>query len=289
VRATADALRQDVARATVTLHETVTTMHHAGAEADEASSSPQTVEALVTRAVASGAHVSTTGSLPGWLPRPLERAAAAVVREGLTNATRHAPGAEVGVVLGADDDAITVSVTNPVAGRAPAEGGTGSGLRRMQRRVELLGGSLTWGVVDGGFVLRARLPTDLSGVRAREAPAGPGTSAGRPVPALLRATVVPVGAACVLLAGFYAWATHGATLEEEAGASISVGMPRATALSALPDRQAPVRLVPAPDHVQGWECRYYTDGNAPFGMATFEVCFAADAVVRVSDLRSQEW
>ncbi|MBW5260078.1 sensor histidine kinase, partial [Streptomyces poriferorum] len=84
-----------------------------------------------------------------------------IAQEGLTNARKHAPGAEVTVtVTGGPGRGITVEVSNP----APVEPfeqvpGSGQGLIGLTERATLAGGRLDHGPEpDGGFGVRAWLP-----------------------------------------------------------------------------------------------------------------------------------
>lgn len=121
------------------------------------------VEHLVTEARAAGADVSLRSTAllmmapPG---RPLAGVAYRVVREGLTNAARHAPGAPVEVVLAGDPGhALTVTVTSGSSGDSPAPEGAGTGLVGLRERVETLtGGTLAHGPLPEGYRLRAVLP-----------------------------------------------------------------------------------------------------------------------------------
>lgn len=84
-----------------------------------------------------------------------------IVQEGLTNARKHAPGAEVRVeVTGGPSEGVSVELSNPVppdASRTPVPGG-GLGLIGLSERAELAGGRLTYGRGEGGYHLRAWLP-----------------------------------------------------------------------------------------------------------------------------------
>ena len=100
---------------------------------------------------------ATTGSLPDAVGRTAYR----VVQEGLTNARRHAPGAEVTVdVTGAPGEGLRVVVGNPLPrGPAPASRGSATGLIGLGERVAIVGGAIEHGPTDDGrFELRARLP-----------------------------------------------------------------------------------------------------------------------------------
>ncbi|QFZ17907.1 sensor histidine kinase [Saccharothrix syringae] len=70
---------------------------------------------LVARARRAGLRVTLSGS-PGRLPALVDRAVHRVVREALTNAARHAPGAPVEVRVERARTELVVTVTNPLVG-----------------------------------------------------------------------------------------------------------------------------------------------------------------------------
>ncbi|SDE24414.1 sensor histidine kinase [Auraticoccus monumenti] len=117
--------------------------------------------ALVQGARAEGTAVRLSTDLVQDVPDPLARTVYRVVQEGLTNAGKHAQGAQVEVALtGRAGKDLQVRVANraPVSRRPPAPG-AGLGLVGMRERVELLGGRLDHGPdAEGGFALEARLP-----------------------------------------------------------------------------------------------------------------------------------
>jgi signal transduction histidine kinase len=90
-----------------------------------------------------------------------------VAREALTNAARHAPGAAVSVNLGYAPGQVTLTVSNPAPDsdsgpgsgsvRAEESSGGGYGLAGMRERLRLTGGSLTAGLADGQWVVRAQV------------------------------------------------------------------------------------------------------------------------------------
>jgi signal transduction histidine kinase len=83
-------------------------------------------------------------------------AAYRIVQEALTNATRHAPGRPVVVRVGRTQNGTTVTVrTDGPSGPAP---GPGVGLLGMRERAEAVGGRLTAGPTDGGWLVEAVLP-----------------------------------------------------------------------------------------------------------------------------------
>jgi signal transduction histidine kinase len=102
-------------------------------------------------------RVQTSGAVPDLLGRTAYR----IVQEALTNARKHAPGAEVRVrVAGEPGQGLTVEVCNAAAPAAPAPGSQpGQGLVGLAERVALADGRLEHGpTADGGWRLSARLP-----------------------------------------------------------------------------------------------------------------------------------
>ncbi|MEU8015909.1 histidine kinase [Micromonospora parva] len=89
-----------------------------------------------------------------------------VVQETLTNALKHAHGSPTAVRVRYDDREITVEVSTagvspePAAARQRPAGGSGRGLVGLRERVDALGGEFSADRrADGGFVVRARIPT----------------------------------------------------------------------------------------------------------------------------------
>ncbi|GAA2623037.1 sensor histidine kinase [Streptomyces axinellae] len=127
------------------------------------------VGALVDEARAAGQPVQLdlgldpTPDAEGTHPlRPqLQRTVYRAIQEGLTNARKHAPGAQVHIVVtGSPGDELTVRVSNPLPTGPAASGipGAGAGLTGLRERLEIEGGTLQHGTADGLFTLRARLP-----------------------------------------------------------------------------------------------------------------------------------
>jgi len=101
-------------------------------------------------------HVAELAAVPAGVGRSAYR----VVREGLTNARKHAHGTEVTVrIHGAAGDGLTVEICNAcpagAVGRLP---GGGTGIVGLAERVSLAGGRLVHGRTAGQFELRAWLP-----------------------------------------------------------------------------------------------------------------------------------
>ena len=104
---------------------------------------------------------------PDEVPRPLGRDVYRIVREALTNVSKHAGTAAAVVLLsGCAGEGLLVEVRNklPVSGLLAGERvgelpGSGLGLVSLAERVSLAGGTLTHGADGGGdFVLTAAFP-----------------------------------------------------------------------------------------------------------------------------------
>ncbi|GAA3596203.1 histidine kinase [Nonomuraea rosea] len=79
-------------------------------------------------------------------------------QEALTNVRRHAPGSPAAVELAFDPAGCDLRITNPASAEPGAPGG-GYGLVGMRERAELLGGTLSAGERDGGFLVHLKVPT----------------------------------------------------------------------------------------------------------------------------------
>ena len=93
------------------------------------------------------------------VPDAVGRALYRIIQEGLTNATKHAPGALVTIALkGSPDDGIDVLIRNPLGFTATSAPGAGLGLVGLAERAELRGGTLVHGREGALFVLRGSIP-----------------------------------------------------------------------------------------------------------------------------------
>ena len=126
-------------------------------------SSPLTREVLdviVRRATTGGTRVelSVLGD-PATIDRGRTAVAYRVVQESLTNALRHAPGADVSLTLDCRS-AVIVTVENGPAVTAGATGlGSGRGLVGIAERAADVGGTAQWGPAPaGGWLLVVTLP-----------------------------------------------------------------------------------------------------------------------------------
>ncbi len=122
------------------------------------------VGALVRSAEAAGAAVDlrVTGAVAA-LPPVVSREGYRIVQESVTNALRHAGPVPVTVAVTVAPGCLVLAVENPVPVTVSAPGGTGSGVRGLQERAALLGGTASAGVVDGRWRVTVRLPLAAAG------------------------------------------------------------------------------------------------------------------------------
>ncbi|WP_245642034.1 sensor histidine kinase [Nonomuraea candida] len=123
------------------------------------------VEALVA---ASGLKVRTELSGPlDTVPTEVDLAAARIVRESLTNVSRHSGTDQATLTITNTSGNIVIRVEDDGPGAA-YDGGSGFGLQGMRERAAALGGTLEAGPrPEGGFRVTARLPltTPTNGAR----------------------------------------------------------------------------------------------------------------------------
>ncbi|WP_063629996.1 sensor histidine kinase [Nocardia sp. BMG51109] len=79
-------------------------------------------------------------------------------QESLSNVAKHAPAAEVVLRIEVTDAEVTATVTNTLPGWTVLRS-RGMGISGMRQRARLLGGTLTAGPHEGGWQVRARIPT----------------------------------------------------------------------------------------------------------------------------------
>ena len=210
------------------------------------------------------------------------------VREGLTNAARHAPGASVEIeVARADADDVAVVIRSAASTETAAQGG-GHGIPSLRRRAELLGGSLSAEpTAEGGFELRLRAP-------ARPRPGGAAASADDPAlrsnartarRRVLQAAVVPATILLLALAGYgvvQAITVAQTAVTSDVYAGIELGMTRAELAGVLPAGvPGPVPIVAEPPAPGGADCEYFAarDGWLHFTDATYRLCFERGVLI----------
>lgn len=166
------------------------------------------VTQLVRQAQAGGLRVALnwSGADLADVAMPIRQAVHRIVREGVTNVSRHAPGASAEVVVEHSDDTVRVSVSDdgPVPVGPP---GIGLGLAGVRERVRLLGGTCHAGALPGrGFRVFAEFPlviTQPASIEPDSGAAEPNGSwwARAGVPAVLAIWFIGTGAILVVTFG----------------------------------------------------------------------------------------
>ncbi|MFE3603494.1 sensor histidine kinase [Streptomyces sp. NPDC059142] len=163
-----DAMAAAGRRATGEMRELLGVLRNETGEAAPRSPVPQLadLEVLVADAERAGTPVRldvAAGSAE--LPRPVQLTGYRLVQECLANARRHAPGAEVGILIrtGPGATRFEVGCAPPPAGHRAAAG-AGVGLVGVRERIAALGGGFTAGPTPGGgFRVVASVPVTAGG------------------------------------------------------------------------------------------------------------------------------
>jgi signal transduction histidine kinase len=114
----------------------------------------------LVEASATNAQLELHGVLSRTWPEAVERAVYRTVQEGLTNASKHAPGSEVWIEVSDVGGALEVRVRNKAPEAVPGPDTelpkSGHGLVGLRERAELLGGRMSAALTgDGGYELKA--------------------------------------------------------------------------------------------------------------------------------------
>jgi signal transduction histidine kinase len=119
---------------------------------------------IVQAASFAGLETQLTVVPLGPVSQGVQVAVCQTVREGLSNAARHAGPTRVRVEVHRDGVDVVVSVTDtgPTSDEWRAAPGAGHGLAGLRERVGNLGGTLVAEPVDAGFRLTARIPDEAS-------------------------------------------------------------------------------------------------------------------------------
>ncbi|WP_199180088.1 histidine kinase [Verrucosispora sp. ts21] len=118
----------------------------------------QSLDTLVDRARDAGMNVRLHGLVDRVTgSAPTDRAVHRVVQEALTNAARHAPGADVDIRVERTDDTITVTVRNPVE-QPSQRSEPGTGIVALHEYIGTIGGTLCAQAREGAFTVTAHLP-----------------------------------------------------------------------------------------------------------------------------------
>jgi signal transduction histidine kinase len=167
--AAAEALRQIEASGRTGLAEMRRLLEVLKAEEDGDGRAPQPglarLRELLDAMRASGLPVeAVVQGTPRALSPGVDLSAYRIVQEALTNSLRHAGGATARVVVRYEPDALELEIADDGPGPPEdSEASGGHGLIGMRERVQLFGGELEAGPrPGGGFLVRARLPSELA-------------------------------------------------------------------------------------------------------------------------------
>ncbi|CAM06223.1 sensor histidine kinase [Saccharopolyspora erythraea] len=247
------------------------------------------VRELVERAETSGMriHLAESGE-PADTTSMRQRAVCRVAQEALTNAAKHAPGAEVSVRVEHEPGETRVLVANPATGEGG--GGGGYGLVALAERVRLAGGEFHAGERGGEFTVHARIPQEAQQI----APAPEGSESAARLAAAQRkvrssrTVAIAVATGCVvgLATVSGAIAVYDAVTSVLSPADyqrLRPGQSWADVEPYLPSRtridDPPRRDPPRPP---GAECLYYSTHHNPFDerrLELYRLCFRADVLV----------
>jgi signal transduction histidine kinase len=134
----------------------------AEAVSSDSLAAPDAIAQLLVAHESLGGRVQIEGDVLDLLDVPHRRALAAIVRESLSNARRHAPGEPVTILFSHDParGVVRAAISNAIAGPVSHQGG-GHGVTGMRERFTELGdaSALAAGVHGGRFVVDATVVT----------------------------------------------------------------------------------------------------------------------------------
>jgi signal transduction histidine kinase len=161
--------RAAVARLATAVRASVTELHVVlGVLRSEQAQGMPSIDGLIEEFRAAGVVVAVCSGGPPWpLAPPVGEAAYRVIEEGLTNATRHAPGRPVAVTIAWETSALLLTVVNPADCPSYTPG---SGLTQLAQTLKQTGGCLSHQITDGQFRLFAALPARPGRDRVRRLP-----------------------------------------------------------------------------------------------------------------------
>ncbi|MFD5827055.1 sensor histidine kinase [Lentzea sp. NPDC060358] len=256
-----------------------------GPDDDPATRTAESIDSLVADARKAGVLVSLVrGGQAHPLPSRVSHAAYRVAQEGLTNASKHAPGAAVQVTVKYEPDALVVEVRNNPSRTGSVGGSPGVGLIGLTERVRLAGGILHVGALPaGGFRIAAVLPYEETPLPDEpedeqdetESPRGIRKWAG--VGSIGGATLV----LAVIIGGFTFLGAQPVTevVSQENLDRIQVGQPEADVVRLLPSGDEPLvadgeRKSQASPEPPGARCVYHiTDEQSYLAKGTRVVRF----------------
>ncbi|GLZ31289.1 two-component sensor histidine kinase [Lentzea sp. NBRC 105346] len=259
---------------------------------DPARRTVEAIDELVEGARRAGMLVSLVrGGQATELPAKVSHAAYRVAQEGLTNASKHAPGATVQVTVKYEPDALVVEVRNNPPRAGVSSKGAGVGLIGLGERVRVAGGMLHVGALPaGGYRIAAVLPYEEQHVAS---PAEDPEDEEPPARIRKWAGTGSIVAACVVVAvviGGFTWiGTRPITevVQQSVIDSIQLGQAEADVLARLPRGTEPLiadgdRNSQAAPEPPGAHCVYHVTDEQSYlsgGTRIVRFCFADGKLV----------
>lgn len=305
-RSTASELRVNSAQAITRLGDIIGVLR-VDASQEPAPSVREDVMSTVERARTAGMLIELKRrglDLPA--PRGVEEAVQRVVKEALTNAAKHAPGAEIQVLLERLTDLTRVTITNEAPDGPPQDtSGSGMGLVGLAERVRVLGGTLAATPLEhGGFEVAAQLPHSGTGTDRSPGPAEDSGLPGAPVSvrarqraerrvrrSLVAVVAVPVAATAavaVLMIGYFSRTYESMTLDTDIYRGLRQGQKWEDLRSQLPDQQVnPGDAVENPPIPEQASCRYYRADGGLFWSGVYRLCFTDGQLVTKDELHEK--
>ncbi len=207
------------------------------------------------------------------------------VREGLTNAVRHAPGAAVDVVVSRSGTSETTVVVRSARSTESIARAGGHGIPSLRRRAEILGATIEAGPDDHGFELRLRAPLQPKAAGTDATDLALRTNAHAARRRVLQASILPVAIIAFALVGFLivqAITVTQTAISSDVYDSISIGSTREELDPVLPGGMpGPTPIVVEPPVPGGAHCEYFAarDGWLHFTDATYRLCFTEGVLV----------
>ena len=214
----------------------------------------QTAAELLAEAESAGTRVTiTVGDREQLDEFPAGSLVGKVLREGLTNALKHAPGQVVGINLGFDSAQLLMSMDNDMPTDSTHRTlGAGTGISSLKSAVEAQGGDLDQIIETDQHELRLSLPLTAPArghePQANSTPLGSdddpsvelGAARMRGNKRLAIAAALPLAALFLVIGAVVVnnwWHAERSLLSADVLKSLSIGMPTAQAQRELPDEE----------------------------------------------------
>ncbi|HHX47443.1 MAG TPA: hypothetical protein GX718_08745, partial [Brevibacterium sp.] len=214
----------------------------------------QTAAELLAEAESAGTRVTiTVGDREQLDEFPAGSLVGKVLREGLTNALKHAPGQVVGINLGFDSAQLLMSMDNDMPTDSTHRTlGAGTGISSLKSAVEAQGGDLDQIIETDQHELRLSLPLTAPArdhePQANSTPLGSdddpsvelGAARMRGNKRLAIAAALPLAALCLVIGAVVLnnwWHAERSLLKADVLKSLSIGMSTAQTQRELPDEE----------------------------------------------------